>query len=111
MRFYNRTLAQPSRPPIGSRALLHVPCGLGGGLQPRPFWGPSFSANKLLHTSWRMGASDPTFLLSKKLDALPMTLSPHLGTLAAIRVVSLAPLTLTASKPSPGVYGECSFGV
>lgn len=50
--------------------LLSVLRGIGGRLEPRPFSGPRFLANKLLRTYYRMAVSEPTFLLSEKRDAI-----------------------------------------
>lgn len=47
-----------------------MPPGIGGRLEPRPFSGPFFLANKLLRTYYRMAVSEPTFLLSEKNDAI-----------------------------------------
>jgi len=67
---HSRALSRTQRPPTGSPALLPVPCGIGGRLKPCPFSGPLSSANKLLRTYYRMGVSDPTFLLSSENDAI-----------------------------------------
>ena len=47
-----------------------IPLGIGGRLEPRPFSGPIFLANELLRTHYRVAVSEPTFLLSLKIDAI-----------------------------------------
>jgi len=61
---HSRALSRAPRPPTESYSLLSMSLGIGGRLEPRPFSGPIFLANKLLRTYCRMAVSEPTFLLS-----------------------------------------------
>ena len=54
----------------GLHALLRVPWGIGDRLEPRPFSGPSLSANELLRFLLRIAASKLTFLLFSRNDTL-----------------------------------------
>ena len=61
---------EPHAPLPDYAVLLRVPRGIGGRLKSRPFSGPTFLANKLLRTYYRIAVSVLTFMLSSKVDAV-----------------------------------------
>jgi hypothetical protein len=67
----------------------------------RVIWPPArwpFLANKLLRTYYRMGVSDPTFLLSSKNDAIGLELKLAFGPICSEVPLSIAAQGLDPSR-------------